>query len=45
LRSITPSGRPLTIALWGRMPPATPSKRISLAPAGIEMVRVSLISA
>ena len=36
------SGKPVTIALCGRMPPATPSKRISAAPAGRLIRRVSL---
>jgi hypothetical protein len=35
----------VTIALSGRMPPATPSKRIVVRPAGMVTVRFSVISA
>jgi hypothetical protein len=43
--STTPSGRPVTIALCGRIPPATPSKRMSASPAGMSTVRRSVIRA
>ena len=36
------SGERVTITLSGRMPPATPSKRTSDSPAGIETRRVSV---
>ena len=43
--SRTPSARPVTIALAGSIPSATPSKRSRLSPAGRCTLRVSLISA
>ncbi|MBY8820740.1 hypothetical protein [Sphingomonas colocasiae] len=43
--SITPPGRPVTIAVTATMPSATPSKRIVDGPAGRTTVRVSLIMA
>ena len=43
--SMMPSGRPVTMALAGSIPSATPSKRSRLTPAGKCTVRVSLIRA
>jgi hypothetical protein len=43
--SSIPSGRPVTMALAGSIPSATPSKRSRLTPAGKCTLRVSLIRA